>query len=128
MAIRILIVDDDTFSRNVLETLLRKGLSVPIDFSSEVDRVSALTAHQLQPFDAVIADVRMPQLEGAHILKAIRSSPSGATTTLVAMSSHDWGQSTAAMSYNIQAWWDWYNNEYVPFKNEQALKAALSQP
>jgi hypothetical protein len=45
---------------------------------------------------------------------------------LVAMSSHDWGQSTAHLSYNVQAWWDWYNNEYVPFKNEQALKAALS--
>lgn len=47
---------------------------------------------------------------------------------LVALSSHDWGQSTAAMSYNVQAWWDWYNGTYVPFKNEQTLKAALSQP
>ena len=45
---------------------------------------------------------------------------------LVAMTSHDWGQSTAHLSYNVQAWWDWYNNEYVPFKNEQAQQAALS--
>jgi hypothetical protein len=45
---------------------------------------------------------------------------------LVAMTTHDWGQSTAHLSYNVQAWWDWYNDEYVPFKNEQARKAALS--
>ncbi len=45
---------------------------------------------------------------------------------LVAMTTHDWGQPTEYLSYNVQAWWDWYNNEYVPFKNEQAQKAALS--
>lgn len=47
-------------------------------------------------------------------------------TALVAMTTHEWGNSTEYLSYNIQAWWDWYNTEFVPFKNEQALKAALT--
>jgi hypothetical protein len=45
---------------------------------------------------------------------------------LVAMTTHDWGQPTEYLSYNVKAWWDWYNNQYVPFKNEQAQKAALA--
>jgi hypothetical protein len=45
---------------------------------------------------------------------------------LVAMTTHDWGQPTEYLSYNIRAWWDWYNNQYVPFKNEQAAKAAVT--
>jgi len=48
--------------------------------------------------------------------------------SLVAMTTHDWGQPTEYLSYNIQAWWDWYNTQYVPYKNEQAQKAALSGP
>ena len=47
-------------------------------------------------------------------------------SSLVAMTSHDWGQPTEYLSYNVQAWWDWFNNEYVPFKNEELQKAALS--
>ena len=47
-------------------------------------------------------------------------------SSLVAMSSHDWGQPTEYLSYNVQAWWDWYNNEYVPFKNEQAKRDAMA--
>lgn len=47
---------------------------------------------------------------------------------LVAMSSGDWGKPTEYLSYNIQAWWDWYNTQYVPFKNEQWQKASLSGP
>jgi hypothetical protein len=47
--------------------------------------------------------------------------------SLVNLTSRDWGQPTANMGYNIQSWWDWYNNEYVPFKREQAREAALGQ-
>ncbi len=45
--------------------------------------------------------------------------------TLVAMTSNDWDQPTDGLNYNINAWWHWYNEEYVPFKNEQALLADL---
>lgn len=46
--------------------------------------------------------------------------------TLVNLTTNDWGQPTEYLAYNIQAWWDWYNDVYVPFKNEQILQAQLS--
>ena len=44
--------------------------------------------------------------------------------SLVAMTSHDWGRSTGHLGYDMKKWWTWYNSEYVPYKNEQARRAA----
>ncbi len=46
--------------------------------------------------------------------------------SLVAMTTDDWGQSTEYLGYDMRAWWEWYNGEYVPFKNEQAQLARLA--
>jgi hypothetical protein len=46
--------------------------------------------------------------------------------SLVAMTTDDWGQSTADLGWDPKVWWKWYNTEYLPFKNEQARLAALS--
>jgi hypothetical protein len=46
---------------------------------------------------------------------------------LVNLATQDWGQPTANMGYNIQSWWDWYNDEYVPYKREKAREAELSK-
>ena len=46
--------------------------------------------------------------------------------SLVAMTTEDWGQSTEYLSYNMPAWWEWYNTRYVPLKNDQARRAALT--
>ncbi|MCH8164232.1 MAG: hypothetical protein IH889_01340 [Planctomycetes bacterium] len=43
--------------------------------------------------------------------------------SLVAMTTNDWGQSTKYLAYDIRQWWQWYNSEYVLFKNEQARQA-----
>ena len=45
---------------------------------------------------------------------------------LVNMTTSDWGQPTEPMGYNIQAWWDWYDKQYVPYKNEQAKSDTLA--
>ncbi|MCZ6837422.1 MAG: hypothetical protein O7G85_16725 [Planctomycetota bacterium] len=46
---------------------------------------------------------------------------------LVAMTSAEMEQSTAHLNYDIDAWWHWYNEEYVPFKNEQIMIDALAE-
>jgi hypothetical protein len=46
---------------------------------------------------------------------------------LVNMTTNDWGQPTEPMGYNIRAWWDWFNQTYVPYKREQATEAAAAQ-
>ncbi|MFO0873666.1 MAG: hypothetical protein U0575_06800 [Phycisphaerales bacterium] len=47
--------------------------------------------------------------------------------SLVAMTSADWGQSTAGLGYNMKEWWTWFNETYVPFKREQSLAAELAK-
>jgi len=48
-------------------------------------------------------------------------------TTLVAMTSEDWGHSTAHLGYDVEKWRDWYNQEYLPYKREQAIIERLSK-
>ena len=44
---------------------------------------------------------------------------------LVMMTTDDWGQSTAHLGYDMNAWWHWYNEQYVPDKN---ARASLDEP
>ena len=43
--------------------------------------------------------------------------------SLVALTSRDWGQSTADMGWDMKKWWEWFNGEYVPFKQAQLASA-----
>ncbi|MHC5112806.1 MAG: HEAT repeat domain-containing protein [Planctomycetota bacterium] len=45
---------------------------------------------------------------------------------LVTMTTRDWGQPTDQMGYDMRAWWEWYNTDYVPFKNRQRQGATGS--
>ncbi len=44
---------------------------------------------------------------------------------LVRLTTEDFGASTAHLGYDMRKWWLWYNEEYVPYKNEQARLAGL---
>ena len=46
--------------------------------------------------------------------------------SLVAMTTDDWGRPTDYLAYDMKAWWQWYNDEYVPFKNEQIAEARMA--
>ncbi|UCD75314.1 MAG: hypothetical protein JSV91_00035 [Phycisphaerales bacterium] len=45
---------------------------------------------------------------------------------LVGMTTADWGHCTEDLGYDMYAWWKWYNEVYVPFKNEKAAIEALA--
>jgi two-component system, NtrC family, response regulator AtoC len=64
----VLLVDDDPAVGKVLAALLRQeGIE-----SHEVDcGAAALAALELQPFDVVIADLRMPNMDGLELLSKI---------------------------------------------------------
>lgn len=65
---RILVVDDDAASRNVVsEMLTRDGYEVETADGTE----SALTAHGASPFDIVVSDIRMPGKDGLDLLRAL---------------------------------------------------------
>jgi hypothetical protein len=49
-------------------------------------------------------------------------------TSLVSMTSGDWGQSTEHLAYDLNRWWHWYNEQYLPFKNRQQEEMRLAAP
>lgn len=66
----VLVVDDDAGHRLMLETLLAKwGFRA----QGAANGVEAVNAVRQNPFDAVLMDVRMPDMDGVAALKAIKS-------------------------------------------------------
>ena len=45
---------------------------------------------------------------------------SDAHQSLIALTSRDFGQSTADNGWDMKRWWTWFNTEYLPFKQSQA--------
>lgn len=86
---KILIVDDDKFTRTVLETIFRQdksfvGLAVEVVTAPDGERGLAMFEEH-RP-DAVVLDLLMPKLDGFGLCKGIRAHPQGDTTHLAVMS------------------------------------------
>lgn len=46
---------------------------------------------------------------------------------LRSMTTRDWGKPTEYLGYDMKRWWQWFNEEYVPYKQAQALEAKREQ-
>ena len=69
MAIRLLIVDDETVIRKVLERhFLAKGYEVV----TAIHGKDAITKLDQQKFDIVISDLLMPEMDGFELLRFLR--------------------------------------------------------
>lgn len=44
--------------------------------------------------------------------------------SLIALTSRDFGESTADYGWDMKRWWTWFNKEYLPFKQAQAAGQA----
>ncbi len=70
-SIRILVVDDeDSIRRRCVRLLARKGF----DVLGTADGQSALDLLGKRPFDLVIADIRMPGLDGMELLERVKAA------------------------------------------------------
>ncbi|HRK08749.1 MAG TPA: response regulator [Pseudobdellovibrionaceae bacterium] len=68
---KILIVDDDELFRDALEKNLR-GIGFEVS-SAENGRLALESMKQTQ-FDVIVSDIRMPEMDGIELLRAIRSN------------------------------------------------------
>jgi len=83
---RVLVVDDCGIMRDVLGmTLRRAGFIV----QSASGGRSALELARSTHFDAVLADVNMPEMDGLAMLRALRELPRHLATPVIVLSSHD---------------------------------------
>ena len=72
---RILIVDDDAFTRKVvIQVLANLGYMTVIEARDGGEALQALTSHSI---DLMITDLEMPKLNGLELLKSVRSGLSG---------------------------------------------------
>ena len=86
-SLRVLVVEDDPYSRDVLVTLLR-GTGCEVE--SAVDGEAGLAACRARPgqapYDIVFTDIRMPRLDGLQMLHALRADERTRALPLVAVS------------------------------------------
>ena len=75
---RILIAEDDDISRENLSELL-----CAYDVYSVGDGMQALKAFHEDKFDLIITDLRMPNMDGMHLLKHIREDDPRATVIMI---------------------------------------------
>ena len=72
---RILIVDDQKMNLIVLKAMLKKLGDFDVVMAADGKQaLAALEAPDAQPFDMVLTDMWMPELDGAGLVKAIRAS------------------------------------------------------
>jgi DNA-binding NtrC family response regulator len=66
---RILIIDDDVVTREILNELLEtEGYLLANASNGKI----GLTLHKKKPFDLIITDIIMPEMEGLETIKEIR--------------------------------------------------------
>ena len=68
--IRVLIADDNPYNRELVLAIL-EGCGAEVETAD--DGLEAVAAAQSQPFDVILMDLRMPNLDGAAALAEIRS-------------------------------------------------------
>jgi two-component system, cell cycle response regulator DivK len=82
---RILFVEDDDMSRDVISTrLIRSGFDVTV----AEDGHKALAILASQTFDLIIMDMSMPGLSGWETTKKLKASPTTAAIPVLALSAH----------------------------------------
>lgn len=78
---RVLIVDDASFMRISLKTILEKsGFDV---VGEAVDGLDSIQKYELLKPDIVTMDITMPELNGIEALKMIRSKDSSAKVVMI---------------------------------------------
>lgn len=117
---RILLVEDSPdVSLSVREILKAAGHSV----TEAVNGVDALAALKSGPFDLVVSDIWMPEMDGISLLKKLRSS--GNNIPVVVISG---GAPNAPLTYTAPLASTFGANVvvYKPFDNAELLKAVNS--
>ncbi|MET0286863.1 MAG: response regulator [Polyangiales bacterium] len=81
---RVLVVDDSITTRALIKSIVEEG---GYDVTAARDGMEALKLLQDQPFDLVVSDVQMPNLDGFGLCEQIRKNPKLARTPVVLVTS-----------------------------------------
>lgn len=82
--LRLLVVDDETFSRFALANSLKRGLADP---DVAVDGRSALALANKNSYDLIVLDVQMPGMDGFELCSKIHELEANRTTPVIFVTS-----------------------------------------
>lgn len=80
--VRVLLVDDEDDARDVGQAALRE-MGADVTAAASGREVLALLAEQ--PFDVLVSDIGMPQMDGLSLMRAVRAQPATAQLPAVAL-------------------------------------------
>ena len=89
MAIRILVVDDATFIRDMIKKQLRDKIP-GVEILDAPDGTRALAQLKNQSVDLILSDWEMPNMTGAELLTAVRAMPTMPPAGPERMASFPW--------------------------------------
>ncbi len=117
---RILVVDDDPLIRGSLYEMLR-GQRYEVEMAS--DGAEAMSHLERRPFQLVIADWKMPQVDGLGLLEHIRSKYPDVNVVLIT----GFGNVTSAVDAIRRGAFDYLTKPIQPEELEATIQRALSQ-
>jgi CheY-like chemotaxis protein len=83
--IRILLVEDNEMNRDMLSRRLQKrGFDVTI----AVDGREGVTKALAEPFDLILMDISLPEIDGCTATRELRRAPQTARTPIIALTAH----------------------------------------
>ncbi|MBW2146059.1 MAG: sigma-54-dependent Fis family transcriptional regulator [Deltaproteobacteria bacterium] len=119
-ALKILVVDDEENMLHMLSAILRReGYSVTTALSGQ----KGLEAMETEPFDFVLADIRMPGMDGMALLDEIQKL--GHDTTVIMMSAY--GSVDIALEAVKRGAYDYISKPFKSGEVALALKKALER-
>lgn len=117
---RILVVDDDPLIRGSLYEMLR-GQQFEVEMAS--DGAEAMDHLKRRPFQLVLTDWKMPQVDGLNLLNHIRSKYPDVNVVLIT----GFGNVTSAVEAIRQGAFDYLTKPIQPEELEATIQRALSR-
>ncbi len=121
MGIRILVVDDATFIRDMIKKQLRDKIP-GVEIFDAPDGARALAQLKNQSVDLILSDWEMPNVSGAELLSTVRAMPNAGHIPFVMISSRgDRNHIVKAIELGV--------SDYLtkPFSAEELLKKVFKQ-
>lgn len=84
---RVLVIDDSTLVRQILAMTCRQIPElIYADIDQAADGVEALELLRRYHYDLILADIRMPRLDGYEMVRSVRNDLNDQTTPIVLIS------------------------------------------